>query len=835
MVAENPKHPEIDFMKTSFGSLDVCQSPLAHDSACGFFRSRNLLGQSFIGAVALAVIGSLSASQSTWLGGVDDDWTNAANWSDGVPSGEDDTAVFGPSSQTTVDLGTDLRSIHSLHFGRNAPSYTFTGDEGFRFQGPSGSTLVRMDFGAATQNFDTPLVSVNTGTNSITRYRNDSLEGIFNAQGPLTRPSGGNVRLIHLRGIGGGTLAGITDLPYYLTSVAGGGHWNFTGSNVHAITFNKIFGGGSTMTLDFRDNNDDKFSPNGSSFLRGLTMNILGNESGTSTTLGSRVNADHNISVGESYGFANRIVANSTGAGSLTVNLSQIGITTLESFLHLSGNADFQAASFFSSLNGFLLLNNAYATIDEVEGEVVARDLTVVDDPATDTINGSGTYFSVSLDAGTTTRNSAATTVKGMQIQAAGEGEWQINNTFLAGGTGRSMIYVSDHDFTISTTLLGTNDSRGNHFLNLGEGQLTLDGPLNTGTFRKAGEGDIILTSGTTNTPAQVHVGEGRLIFRHSDVMGDDPTANNVYVQGGATLRLENNIGLHANTTLNLHGLGFGDDGALSADGASNSVSGNVVLGITSRVTATAGSQLEISGNVAGIDDGDHIALVTDGPGNIILSGTVTDLEYGILHQGAGVLELSGNNTYAGGTRITNGVVRAGHANALAGGAVSIEGATNTVTLEIETGVELLVSDITLEGDAILSFRLDGNYTGTRINVSGDQLGGGIYTVDINDAGGMQLGVYELMTVAGLFEASDFMLGSLPAQFAGSSLDWQDGALTLNLVPEPSGALLVLLGTAGWMLINRRRRATPGSSQNGYSSRKTASSPNGVRLAVDVR
>ncbi|MFZ4778311.1 MAG: PEP-CTERM sorting domain-containing protein, partial [Terrimicrobiaceae bacterium] len=103
-----------------------------------------------------------------------------------------------------------------------------------------------------------------------------------------------------------------------------------------------------------------------------------------------------------------------------------------------------------------------------------------------------------------------------------------------------------------------------------------------------------------------------------------------------------------------------------------------------------------------------------------------------------------------------------------------------------------------------LVFDLTGSVDATKIAVSGNQIGTGIYTVNVFDGGGLTNGTYTLLTVAGTFQATDFVLGTTPIGYDSSYLQWSGGTLSLNVIPEPGS--LALIGMAfGLVLLSRRK------------------------------
>ena len=67
--------------------------------------------------VILVAVSVVSAVDSVWIGGATGSWTDAANWSDGVPQAASDTATFNTPAVVTIPASITLKTIFA-----NAPA-----------------------------------------------------------------------------------------------------------------------------------------------------------------------------------------------------------------------------------------------------------------------------------------------------------------------------------------------------------------------------------------------------------------------------------------------------------------------------------------------------------------------------------------------------------------------------------------------------------------------------------------------------------------------------------------------------------------------------------------
>lgn len=350
-------------------------------------------------------------------------------------------------------------------------------------------------------------------------------------------------------------------------------------------------------------------------------------------------------------------------------------------------------------------------------------------------------------------------------------------------------------DVTYTNDIILNSQTSG---LELGAtGSLTLNGTIsevvstNSNLIYAAtgsGDGYRYYVNGNNSYTGDTQVGgSGRAFVRisHNNALGTG-SAEVSFGHDNSALELTGGITV-SNKTLLLGGTGNLTNGQFRTVGGSNTWAGDVEI--------VAGKE-----GVIGIDNGTQLTI--DG----IISDNLTST--GLRKaSGNGILVLTGANTYASGTTIDAGMIHAGNNSALGTGDLAI-GAN--AGLQINAGINLAgVEELSfLDSTSRLVFDLNLGAIGTLFSAA-SQAGNGTYTVDLLNAQTLGVGEYTLLSIAGIYEASGFDLGS--ATFDGNlsgSLGWDSGILTLYVVPEPSSFALLLGGAIalGWYSRKKKLR-----------------------------
>ncbi|EDU0167232.1 fibronectin-binding autotransporter adhesin ShdA [Salmonella enterica subsp. enterica] len=362
-------------------------------------------------------------------------------------------------------------------------------------------------------------------------------------------------------------------------------------------------------------------------------------------------------------------------------------------------------------------------------------------------------------------------------------GEGELENTLFGSGslvkTGTGELTLSgDNSYSGGTTItggtltadhadsLGSGDIANSGVLQVGEGELknTLSG---SGSLVKTGTGELTL-SGDNDYSGGTTISGGTLTADHADSLGTGAIANSGVLQVGEG-ELENT--LSGSGSLVKTGTG---ELTLSGD---NSYSGTTTITDGTLIADNAdslGTGAVANSGVLQVGEGE-LENTLSGSGSLVKTGT-------------GELTLSGDNSYSGGTTITDGTLTADHADSLGTGAVANSGVLQVGEGELEntlSGSGSLVKtgtgELTLSGDNSYS----GTTTitdGTLIAANVNALGGG----NIDNSGTLMLdanGAFELANVT-------THTGATTALAAGSTLD--AGQLT----QENGSTLSIDLGAA---------------------------------------
>ncbi len=405
-------------------------------------------------------------------------------------------------------------------------------------------------------------------------------------------------------------------------------------------------------------------------------------------------------------------------------------------------------------------------------------------------------------------------------------------------------------DFVLSGNAIGlssdiiNSDNAGNQTINLNvafsknsqinsvTGATTVIGGSVSGSVNLTinnGNGDtgLVVLGGANSYSGTTTISNGVLRIGNSTALGT--VGSGTTVSNGAALELQGNIAVGAEA-LSIDGSGVSAGGAMRNVSGNNSYGGLLTLGGATRIQSDSGTlNLDVaSGNAI---TGTAAALTFGGAGNIIVSDAISNTSGTLSKEGAGVLTLAAANTYSGttsvnaGALVVNGSLGGGNVDVANGaslsGNASIGGALNVsgVLIPGRCVGTLSVSQGLVQGaTSIVRFDLNAANLGVGLGINDLIIVGGNLTLDgtldvlpwnvaVNgNFSTRNSGSWTLFRYTGSLTDNGLNLGQMPTLAAG--YEWRldtctANAVTLNIVPEPSTALLS--GLASILLFRRRR------------------------------
>jgi autotransporter-associated beta strand protein len=278
-----------------------------------------------------------------------------------------------------------------------------------------------------------------------------------------------------------------------------------------------------------------------------------------------------------------------------------------------------------------------------------------------------------------------------------------------------------------------------------------------TSFVTKDGTGSLLLR-GNNSYAGLTTVSVGKLFVESGNALGS--TATGTTVTSGASLQLRGGVTMVVEP-LTINGSMVSGDGALASTAGINTWTGPVTLGSAAVLSADA-DELRISGSVSNpgflLKSGKVAAL-----GNVKISGIISGA--GMVEKiGDGLLTLSGNNTYAGFTKVTSGILALGANEVLPnssafyfnGGTLSTAGFTETTgVVHISDNSRLLFAS----GVHRVTFSLPGTFSaGKLLTVNGWE---GDFSIpaagqrpNVEDTGMLQTSSSRYVTINGVLRSA---------------------------------------------------------------------------------
>lgn len=349
------------------------------------------------------------------------------------------------------------------------------------------------------------------------------------------------------------------------------------------------------------------------------------------------------------------------------------------------GDADYTAASHFG------ITSSSVGDLAQITSVVNLATVSMADDLADrNLLVGSGKTLRLG-------------TLGGIQLVAGAKsltvGQEGVTSSLSAGGETTNtagQLILSNHSDTSLLTI------RSN-IVNNGSGAVLL---INQGVV-----GSRTVLTGTNTHTGGTQVASGILEVQSNGALG---TSGTVTVLDGATLGLSGGVSINR-ALAGVSGIGDGGMGAIRNLSGNNFITGAITQTSPVVISADAGSNLTIQlATPATTAISGSYGLTFSGAGTIAVNSRIAIGTLALIKIGSGRLILGGDNNFTGVVTLSQGVIRATHANALGttAGATTI---SSGGVLELSGGVALAAEPITLSSLGIDSkggiLNVDGNNT----------------------------------------------------------------------------------------------------------------------------
>lgn len=425
--------------------------------------------------------------------------------------------------------------------------------------------------------------------------------------------------------------------------------------------------------------------------------------------------------------------------------------------------------------NGFAVFQGAAGTVT-VEGTQTATGLQFASDG----------YSLVAGNAGQLNLINASTGFAGVRV---GSGQTATVDVNLSGSATLNKLEAG------TLVLNGNNSYSGGTQLSGGTLVLGSNTALGSGTLTTA---DLTtLDSNRAISLGNAMVLNGGLILAGSNdlsLAGNISGAGALAKNGNTHLTLSGSNSYQGGTLLNAGSLTLGHNAALGTGALA--ILGNTYLdtsaalqvgnaiAISQQLTLTGSHDLSLSGVLSG-----NGALIKNGSGQLLLTGNSTYTGNTAVNAGG----LTVNGTFASANvQVASGASLAG-SGTLTGQVSLADGATLNVA---SATAPLTVGGLSLASASNLNFALGAPDTPTTlVKVNGNLTLDGI--LNISNASGFGIGVYQLFRYGGSLSDNGLTLGNLPANFLASQMTLQTAlANQVNLVvDEGDGDLLFWNGS----------------------------------------
>ncbi|WP_211259066.1 beta strand repeat-containing protein, partial [Tatumella morbirosei] len=515
-------------------------------------------------------------------------------------------------------------------------------------------------------------------------------------------------------------------------TVSGDGKLAKTGNGTLTLTGDNTYTGGTDLTEGKLDVGNNHALGSGSLAMAddttlgfaadGLTLANSVDLSGTHTTINTNSNS------GTLSGVISGNTLTKTGNGTLTLSgdNTYTGGTTLSAgeidvanshalgsgTLSMADNTTLGFAAADLTLANDIVLGGANSAIqtgdynETLSGDISGAGLIDKNGTGTLTLTGNNTYTGgTKISVGEIDIGSSDALSTGPLTMADGTtlgfiaGDLDLaNNVTLSGGTATistgsfndTLSGVISGDGALAKTgsgtlsLTGDNTYSGGTDLNAGEIDINNSNALGTGTLTMADNTTLGFTTGDLTLANNIVLGGLNSSIATGDynetLSGDISGAGQIAKTGNGILTLNGDNSYSGGTTLSGGEIDVGNSNALGS--GSLAMADGTMLGFSAGDLNLANA-LSLSGT----------GTIATGSHSETLSGVISG-DGGLSKTGSGTLTLSGDNTYSGGTSLTEGEIDAGSNTALG---------SSTLTMAANTVLGFITDNLTLANNVLLS------------------------------------------------------------------------------------------------------------------------------------
>jgi autotransporter-associated beta strand protein len=276
--------------------------------------------------------------------------------------------------------------------------------------------------------------------------------------------------------------------------------------------------------------------------------------------------------------------------------------------------------------------------------------------------------------------------------------------------------------------------------------------------------------AGSVTNTGEIDIATGATMTFSSTTNGYTQNAGSLTVAANDVMNLSNNPLVLNGGSITLAAGSTPSPAPASIIVHSVTFSGSAGTGTIQSATVGVGQQpgfVDLGGTTATFNIGAGTA-----PAQMIISSPVTDGS--LLKMGPGILILSGNNTYAGGTTVTNGTLVVGSANSLPSGSLALTGGS----LQIASSVTLTLPSLSISGSG--TFDVNNNHLFINYGAGPDPITSIIALLSTGYNGGAWNGPGGIVSTAAAANSATYGLGYADAADVGNPAGLSAGMIEIS-------------------------------------------------------